>query len=115
IDVEGHAVVLWHPGMDPAAVGGLASTRTYPLNSSFRPSYNMAVNLTGWAGRARASALLESSFAQLQADRGVVGLTRQISRNREAMAELEKAMTCEKGDFADYAEIRRILSEREGD
>ena len=50
IDVEGHAVVLWQPGMDPGAVGGLASTRTYPLNSSFRPSYNMAVNLTGWAG-----------------------------------------------------------------
>src|SRR5689334_3832744 len=60
IDVEGHAVVLWQPGMDPGAVAGLASTRTYPLNSSFRPSYNMAVNLTGWAGRARAATLLES-------------------------------------------------------
>ena len=55
IDVEGHAVVLWQPGMDPGALAGLASTRTYPLNSSFRPSYNMAVNLTGWAGRARAA------------------------------------------------------------
>ena len=53
IDVEGHAVVLWQPGIDPAAVGGLAGTRTYPLNSSFRPSYNMAVNLTGQVGRAR--------------------------------------------------------------
>jgi ATP-dependent RNA helicase HelY len=115
IDVEGHAVVLWQPGMDPGAVAGLASTRTYPLNSSFRPSYNMAVNLTGWAGRARASALLESSFAQFQADRGVVGLTRQIRRNRQAMAELEKAMTCERGDFAEYMKIRRALSERESD
>src|SRR4029077_1744027 len=28
IDVEGHAVVLWQPGMDPGAVAGLASTRT---------------------------------------------------------------------------------------
>jgi ATP-dependent RNA helicase HelY len=115
IDVEGHAVVLWQPGMDPGALGGLASTRTYPLNSSFRPSYNMAVNLTGWAGRARASALLESSFAQFQADRGVVGLARQVRRNREAMAELAKAMTCDQGDFAEYAEIRKMLSEREGD
>ncbi|HVF04908.1 MAG TPA: DEAD/DEAH box helicase, partial [Frankiaceae bacterium] len=43
IDVEGHAVVLWQPGLDPLAVAGLASTRTYPLRSSFRPSYNMAV------------------------------------------------------------------------
>jgi ATP-dependent RNA helicase HelY len=115
IDVEGHAVVLWQPGMDPGAVAGLASTRTYPLNSSFRPSYNMAVNLTGWAGRARASALLESSFAQFQADRGVVGLTRQVRKNRQAMAELAAAMTCEKGDFAEYAQLRRSLSEREGD
>ncbi len=115
IDVEGHAVVLWQPGMDPGAVAGLASTRTYPLNSSFRPSYNMAVNLTGWAGRARASALLESSFAQFQADRGVVGLARQVRTNRQAMAELAASMTCEKGDFAEYAQLRRSLSQREGD
>ena len=115
IDVEGHAVMLWQPGMDPGAVAGLASTRTYPLNSSFRPSYNMAVNLTGWAGRARASALLESSFAQFQADRGVVGLTRQVRKNREAMAELATAMTCDRGDFAEYADLRKLLSEREGE
>ncbi len=51
IDVEGHAVVLWQPGMDPGSVAGLAGTRTYPLNSSFRPSYNMAVNLTARVGR----------------------------------------------------------------
>jgi ATP-dependent RNA helicase HelY len=96
-------------------VAGLASTRTYPLNSSFRPSYNMAVNLTGWAGRARASALLESSFAQFQADRGVLGLTKQISKNRRLMAELEKAMTCDRGDFAEYMKIRRALAERESE
>src|SRR4029079_6719526 len=45
IDVEGHGVVLWQQGFDPKAVAGLASPRTYPLKSSFRPSYNMAVNL----------------------------------------------------------------------
>ncbi|MGN6780259.1 MAG: DEAD/DEAH box helicase, partial [Marmoricola sp.] len=42
IDVEGHGVVLWQPGLEPKAVAGLASTRTYPLKSSFAPSYNMA-------------------------------------------------------------------------
>ena len=115
IDVEGHAVVLWQPGLDPGALAGLASTRTYPLNSSFRPSYNMAVNLTGWAGRARASALLESSFAQFQADRGVVGLGRQIRRNHQVMDDLAAKMTCDKGDFAGYAQLRRSLSVREGD
>jgi ATP-dependent RNA helicase HelY len=115
IDVEGHAVVLWQPGMDPGALAGLASTRTYPLNSSFRPSYNMAVNLTGWAGRARAATLLESSFAQFQADRGVLGLTRQVRKNRQALADLAAEMTCDQGDFAEYAGLRRSLTEREGD
>jgi ATP-dependent RNA helicase HelY len=113
IDVEGHAVVLWQPGMDPLAVAGLAGTRTYPLNSSFRPSYNMAVNLTGRAGRAKAAALLESSFAQFQADRGVVGLNRQLRRLRSQSDEMAAKMECDQGDFAEYAEIRNQLTERE--
>jgi ATP-dependent RNA helicase HelY len=113
IDVEGHAVVLWQPGMDPAAVAGLAGTRTYPLNSSFRPSYNMAVNLVARAGRARAAALLESSFAQFQADRGVVGLTRRLRKVRAGVDELAASMTCDRGDFLEYAELRRQLTEAE--
>src|SRR5215510_15097561 len=113
IDVEGHAVVLWHPGMDPAAVGGLAGTRTYPLTSSFRPSYNMAVNLVGQVGLERAATLLESSFAQFQADRAVVGIARQAQRGREALAEL--AVSCDRGDVAGYLAIRRELSQREGE
>jgi ATP-dependent RNA helicase HelY len=113
IDVEGHAVVLWQPGIDPGAVAGLAGTRTYPLNSSFRPSYNMAVNLTARAGRARAAQLLESSFAQFQADRGVVGLTRRLRRVNATMDELAASMTCDRGDFPGYAELRRQLTEAE--
>src|SRR5439155_24467544 len=95
IDVEGHAVVLWQPGLDPKQVAGLASTRTYPLRSSFRPSYNMAVNLVGSVGIEPARALLESSFAQFQADRSVVGLARQVSRNLEALSGYDESMTCE--------------------
>ncbi|HEX3388728.1 MAG TPA: helicase-related protein, partial [Streptosporangiaceae bacterium] len=111
IDVEGHAVVLWQPGVDPLAVAGLAGTRTYPLNSSFRPSYNMAVNLVGQAGLDKAAALLESSFAQFQADRAVVGLARQARRSRAALAEL--GPSCELGDYAGYHALRRELSDRE--
>ncbi len=113
IDVEGHAVVLWTLGMQPAQVAGLASTRTYPLRSSFRPSYNMAVNLVGQMGRAQARTLLESSFAQFQADRAVVGLARQIQRNEEALAGYGEAMTCELGDIDEYTGLRVRLSERE--
>ena len=113
IDVEGHAVVLWQPGVDPVAVAGLAGTRTYPLTSSFRPSYNMAVNLTGQFGRARAATLLESSFAQFQADRAVVGLARQVRRAREETDRLAARMSCDRGDVVEYARIRAELTERE--
>jgi ATP-dependent RNA helicase HelY len=113
IDVEGHAVVLWQPNKDPQWVAGLAGTRTYPLNSSFRPTYNMAVNLVGQVGRARAARLLESSFAQFQADRGVVGLARQAARLREQIDGL--AVSCDRGDIDSYDEIRRELGELERD
>jgi ATP-dependent RNA helicase HelY len=45
IDIEGNAVIQWSPSIDSATAAGLASTRTYPLRSSFSPTYNMAVNL----------------------------------------------------------------------
>jgi ATP-dependent RNA helicase HelY len=111
IDVEGHAVVLWQPDLNPMAVAGLAGTRTYPLNSSFQPTYNMAVNLVGQVGRARAAKLLESSFAQFQADRGVVGLASQASRLRRQSAAIE--VSCDRGDLDSYDKIRRELGQLE--
>ncbi|HQR27530.1 MAG TPA: DEAD/DEAH box helicase [Nocardioides sp.] len=113
LDVEGHAVVLWQPGMDPRELAGLASTRTYPLRSSFRPSYNMAVNLVHQYGRERARALLELSFAQFQADKAVVGLARQLGKAEDALAGYLEAATCDRGDFMAYARLRRRISEAE--
>jgi ATP-dependent RNA helicase HelY len=115
IDVEGHAVVVWSPGLEPESLAGLASTRTYPLRSSFRPSYNMAVNLVHQFGRERARALLQSSFAQFQADRAVVGLARQVRRNEEALDGYREAMTCHLGDFAEYSRLRRAIADREAE
>ena len=113
IDVEGHAVVLWSPGVNPEQVAGLASTRTYPLRSSFRPSYNMAVNLSRQLSRPQARELLERSFAQFQADRAVVGLARQVDRNQEALAGYAESMHCHLGDFTEYFALRQRLKERE--
>jgi ATP-dependent RNA helicase HelY len=113
IDVEGHAVVLWSPEIDPRLVAGLASTRTYPLRSSFRPSYNMAVNLVASLGVAQARTLLESSFAQFQADRAVVGIARQVQRNTEAVTALTADLQCHLGDFPEYFALRRAITERE--
>ena len=88
IDVEGHAVVLWTPDVDPAEVAGLASTRTFPLRSSFAPSYNMTINLVNQMGPKQAHKLLERSFAQYQADRSVVGLVRAIERGEKMLEEI---------------------------
>ncbi|GAB3522151.1 DEAD/DEAH box helicase [Arthrobacter monumenti] len=113
IDVEGHAVVLWQPGTDPTAVAGLASRRTYPLNSSFRPTYNMSINLIAQFGRTRAREILESSFAQFQADRSVVGIAKQVRSREESLAGYEKSMQCHLGDFTEYSGLRRELSDLE--
>jgi ATP-dependent RNA helicase HelY len=66
-------------------------------------------------GRAQARRLLESSFAQFQADRGVAGLAKQIRRNEETLREYETQLTCELGDIREYARLRRDLSTREAD
>ncbi|UDL98814.1 DEAD/DEAH box helicase [Streptomyces longhuiensis] len=115
IDVEGHAVVLWQRGFSPEHLAGLAGTRTYPLRSSFKPSYNMAVNLVEQFGRHRSRELLETSFAQFQADKSVVGISRQVQRNEEGLDGYKASMTCHLGDFEEYARLRRELKDRETD
>jgi ATP-dependent RNA helicase HelY len=121
IDIEGNAVVQWSPTVDSATAAGLASTRTYPLRSSFTPTYNMSINLIARFGRERARGSLESSFAQFQADRAVVGLVRQIRKNESLAAELVDSAQCHLGDFNEYSRIRieikeleKLLSKRDG-
>ncbi|MCG7305418.1 DEAD/DEAH box helicase [Pseudoglutamicibacter albus] len=113
IDVEGHAVVTWHRGMEPGEVAGLASKRTYPLNSSFRPTYNMSLNLVRRLGAPKAREVLERSFAQYQADASVVGLARQLDSREESLDGYAEAMQCHLGDFKEYAQLRAELSAAE--
>lgn len=113
IDTEGHSVILWGNQLDPNLVAGLASKRTYPLNSSFKPTYNMAINLISAFGQERASKVLERSFAQFQADRSVVGLARVIHDKQESLDGYLDAMQCHLGDFVSYSALRRELSDLE--
>ncbi|WP_180320794.1 DEAD/DEAH box helicase [Propioniciclava sinopodophylli] len=115
IDVEGHAVVLWQRNFDPRFVAGLASRRTYPLRSSFSPTYNMAVNMVGRVGREKARGLLEQSFAQFQSDKSVVGLARAAARNTEKIAQLWADAACDRGDFVEYARLRAEISRLEAE
>ena len=110
IDIEGHAVIAWRPNTTAAHVASLASTRTYPLNSSFRPTYNMAANLIATYGAERTRKILESSFAQFQADKSVVGVAARVRKNENALAGYHESMHCHLGDFAEYFALRRDIS-----
>jgi len=113
IDVEGHSLIQWAVGLDPQAVASLASRRTYPLNSSFKPTYNMAVNLIDQFGRERTREILESSFAQFQADRAVVDLAQKVRQQQASLDGYATKMECHLGDFVEYSGIRRELSDLE--
>jgi ATP-dependent RNA helicase HelY len=113
IDIEGNAVILWSNEIDAASAAGLAATRTYPLKSSFKPTYNMTINLINQMGRDRARRSLGSSFAQFQADKAVVGLATQISKNQNALKSLAGNFDCHLGDFKSYAQLRFEIKEIE--
>jgi ATP-dependent RNA helicase HelY len=113
IDIEGNAVILWNKDVESASVAGLASTRTYPLKSSFKPTYNMTINLISQFGAERARTSLEASFAQYQADKAVVGLAKQIRRNDLAIGSLLEEMECHLGNFDEYWQIRADIKELE--
>ncbi len=110
IDVLGHAVVVCQRQIPFERVAGLAATRTYDLSSSFRPSYNMAVNLVRNYSPDEAHHLLNASFAQFLADRGVVALERARERDREALEGYRKNLVCELGDLEEYWNLMQEAS-----
>ena len=115
IDIEGNAVILWNNDLDSTSVGGLASTRTYPLKSSFKPTYNMSINLISQFGSNRARTSLESSLAQFQADKAVVGLAKQIRKNELVRDDLYRQVECHAGNFMEYAAMRGEIKKLETD
>ncbi|MFD8879256.1 DEAD/DEAH box helicase [Corynebacterium xerosis] len=116
IDTQGNAVVQWAPAMDPKWVAGLASTRTYPLVSTFTPGYNMSINLLRTLGHAEARKMMEKSFAQFQADGDVVGDVAELDRARARVAQLSAEMGEAGADVEGllaYLELRSTISAEE--
>lgn len=73
----------------------------------------MAINLIDQFGRSRTRDILESSFAQFQADRAVVDLARKVKQQEETLAGYATPMECHLGDFSEYALLRRKLTDTE--
>ncbi|MFN2555935.1 MAG: DEAD/DEAH box helicase [Nitriliruptorales bacterium] len=109
IDPVGQAIVLYQRDIDFRSVAGLVGTRTYPLTSSFAPSYNMVVNLLRRHDLAHAERLLSRSFAQFQADRSVEGTTRRLGELEEGVTGYARHLHCDRGDWGEYWQLRREL------
>ncbi len=103
IDARGTAVVLHSAFVPFQKVAAIAAAGSHPLESSFRPTYNMAVNLVANYPQERAEELLEASFGQFRTQRARDRLEAQI---RDAEAQLEdgrERAACERGDIWAFA------------
>ncbi len=99
IDRQGTAVVL-HSGFVPfEEVAGIAAPGSHPLRSSFRPNYNMAVNLIAAYPREEAERLLNASFAQFRDTRRRETLEDQVAGDQEQLDRFRGQATCERGDI----------------
>ena len=113
IDTIGHAVVVDHPGFTPQTVAALSSKRVYPLHSSFRPTFNMAVNLLNTSDYATARLTLDHSFARWEANESATQLESQIGTLERALDGYERAFACQHGDFKEFMTIRMTLADLE--
>ncbi|MGZ4740655.1 MAG: hypothetical protein ACXVLM_15645, partial [Ilumatobacteraceae bacterium] len=79
-----------------------ASSRTFHLNSAFRPTYNMAANLVRSYTSELAHHLLNLSFAQYQADGDVVRIEARLGRRQAHLADLLDRAHSPYGDIDEY-------------
>ncbi len=98
IDDEGVAVVLHSPYVPFERVAAIAGAGAHPLRSSFRPTYNMAVNLIANYPRREAEELLRASFAQFQRQTETEGIRAGLAKNQAAVEEYRAKAACEHGD-----------------
>lgn len=113
IDDIGHAVVVDHRGFQPQTAAALSSKRVYPLHSSFRPTFNMAVNLLNSSDYRTARVTLDHSFAQWEANESAEVLESRITSLNNALSGYERAFECDRGDFREFMTIRMRLTDLE--
>lgn len=110
IDTIGHAIVVDHHGFEPEIMSALSSKRVYPLHSSFKPTFNMAVNLLNSSDYETSRTTLAHSFAQWEANKSSTELRSQITILEQSLNDYEQAAQCSHGDIVAFAMIRSSLS-----
>ena len=83
-------------------VAGIAAAGSHPLRSSFRPTYNMAVNLVANYPREQAEDLLNASFAQFRAEERRAQIEARVAEREADLVQFRTAAECDRGDIWDY-------------
>lgn len=111
IDTIGNAIVVDNRDFKPEVAASLSSKRVYPLHSSFRPTFNMAVNLLNSSDYEMARSTLDHSFAQWEANESSWKLEANIDTLKHSLQGYERAFACEYGDFEEFMRLRMELSD----
>jgi ATP-dependent RNA helicase HelY len=111
MDEVGYGVTLFNAWVRLEKIAELATQKAYTLRSSFRPSYNMAVNLVRNYDHETAAHLLNSSFAQFTSDRNVVRWERDLEQKMRELEELRSELVCDAGDVMEYWRLRKAAAE----
>ena len=102
IDKAGTAVVLYDARVPFERVSSIAAAGSHPLNSSFQPTYNMAVNMVANYERSRAEELLRASFAQYRAERRSGQLDERADDLEADIVAMRRIAESEYGDIWAY-------------
>lgn len=105
IDVDGEAIIAFHPHSEPKFIANLVSSRTFELTSTFEPKYNMVLNLLEHRNLTDTKILLNKSFAQFYQKKDSKNVTEQIDYENEKLERKQKEFTCHLGDIREYYEI----------
>ena len=109
LDDIGHALVVWNPFVTFEQVATLVASRSFVLNSAFRPTYNMAANLIRSTSQVQARHLLNLSFAQFQSGKDVVEIQARIQRRSK---ERDRLLLQAESPFGDIEEYRLRKSDK---
>jgi ATP-dependent RNA helicase HelY len=109
LDDVGHAIALWNPFLPFDQVAALVGSKSFVLNSAFRPTYNMAANLIKSTSQVQARHLLNLSFAQFQANRDVVEIQARIQRRSK---EFDRLLLQAESPYGDISEYKALANRR---
>lgn len=106
MDEVGHVVIVSHPKEEVTAASALARAKSEPLESNFRPSYGMVLNLLERQSLEQVKQLLERSFGQFLADSRVEGQQERIRRLDQRLIELADPLCSD--ELGDQRRFRRL-------